>query len=142
MTIKNHTNIGFLALTALCGALTGCVDGPHNTGSHAHHRSGTPGGGVVAQDDYVYYPSQQVYYSSNRQQYIYQEHNRWVTRSSPPRVSAKVLHTSPSVKMDFHDSPQAHHASVVKQYPKQWSPSGKTANNAQKIPDNSQPNAR
>ena len=27
---------------------------------------------------------------------------------------------SPSVKMDFHDSPANHHAAVVKQYPKNW----------------------
>jgi hypothetical protein len=33
-----------------------------------------------------------------------------------------VLLASPSVKMDFHDSPAQHHAAVVKQYPKNWSP--------------------
>jgi hypothetical protein len=26
--------------------------------------------------------------------------------------------------MDFHDSPAQHHAAVVKQYPKNWKPSG------------------
>jgi hypothetical protein len=26
--------------------------------------------------------------------------------------------------MDFHDSPANHHAAVVKQYPKNWAPSG------------------
>jgi hypothetical protein len=31
---------------------------------------------------------------------------------------------SPSVKMNFHDSPANHHAQVVKQYPKNWKPSG------------------
>jgi hypothetical protein len=34
-----------------------------------------------------------------------------------------VLLASPSVKMDFHDSPAQHHAAVVKQYPKNWKPS-------------------
>jgi len=131
MKIKNHTNIGLLSLTALCGVLTGCVgyqDGTHKSGSYAHHRSGYNGGSVVMQDDYVYYPRQQVYYSSNHQQYTYQENSTWVTRSSPPRGSTKVLHASPAVRMDFHDSPRTHHASVVRQYPKQWTPSGMTTN--------------
>jgi hypothetical protein len=35
-----------------------------------------------------------------------------------------VLLASPSVRMDFHDSPAQHHATVVKQYPKKWSSPG------------------
>lgn len=127
--MKKHTNIGFLSLAALCAALTGCVgyvDGPRQDGYYAQPRAGYMSGGVVMQDDYVYYPSQQVYYSSNRRQYTYQDGSSWVTRSSPPRVSANVLLASPSVNLDFHDSPQTHHASVVQQYPRQWSPVGKT----------------
>jgi hypothetical protein len=34
-----------------------------------------------------------------------------------------MLLASPSVRMDFHDSPAQHHATVVKQYPKNWKPS-------------------
>ena len=35
-------------------------------------------------------------------------------------VTVNVLRASPSVKMDFHDSPANHHAAVAKQYPKNW----------------------
>ena len=35
-----------------------------------------------------------------------------------------MLMAAPSVRMDFHDSPANHHAEVVKQYPRNWSPAG------------------
>ena len=69
-------------------------------------------------------PNYQVYYSSSRHQYAYLEGNAWVARPAPRGVSVNVLMASPSVKMDFHDSPANHHAAVVKQYPKNWTPSG------------------
>jgi hypothetical protein len=140
MIMNNHSNIRFLSVTALCGMLTGCVgyvDGPPYAGSYSQPRTGYYGGGAYMQDDYVYYPSQQVYYSSNRRQYTYQDGSSWVTRSSPPRVYASALHTSPSVKLDFHDSPQSHHANVVRQYPQQWTPSGSNSKNKQKNHGNS-----
>jgi hypothetical protein len=34
--------------------------------------------------------------------------------------------------MDFHDSPAQHHAAVVKQYPKNWKPSGSNQGQNQK----------
>jgi len=79
---------------------------------------------VVVQDDYVYYPSYGVYYSQSRGQYAYQENGAWVNTSAPRGVSVDVLLASPSVKMNFHDSPANHHAAVVRQYPKNWKPSG------------------
>jgi hypothetical protein len=116
-----HTNKIQLVLCAvLLGTLTGCVgyvDGP-SAGYNAQP------GVVVAQDDYVYYPQYECYYSVSRHQYAYREGNNWVARSTPHGVSANVLMASPSVKMDFHDSPSQHHAAVVKQYPKNWKPSG------------------
>jgi len=72
---------------------------------------------VVVQDDYVYYPDYEIYYSSSRHQYAYLEGGAWVSRPAPRGVSVDVLLRSPSVKMDFHDSPANHHAEVVKQYP-------------------------
>jgi hypothetical protein len=80
--------------------------------------------GVAVQDDYIYYPNYQVYYSSSRHQYAYQDGRAWVSRPAPRGVSVDVLMASPSVRMDFHDSPANHHAAVVRQYPKNWSPSG------------------
>jgi len=84
----------------------------------------------MVQDNYVYYPSYQVYYSSNRRQYVYMEGSSWVTRPAPRGVSVDVLLSSPSVRLDFHDSPAQHHATVVRQYPKNWAPTG--ANHGQK----------
>jgi hypothetical protein len=83
----------------------------------------------MVQDDYVYYPGYQVYYSGRTHQYIYQDGRSWVTRNGPPRVSVDVLFASPSVRLDFHDSPSIHHAAVVRQYPKHWSPAGSNHGN-------------
>ena len=115
---------------ALLGSLTGCVgyvDGPR-AGYYAE-----PAGVVVEQDDYVYYPSYECYYSVSRHQYAYREGNAWVSRPAPRGVSANVLQASPSVKMNFHDSPAQHHAEVVKQYPKNWKPA--SANQGQNRKD-------
>lgn len=79
---------------------------------------------VVMQDDYVYYPDYEVYYSSNRHQYVYRDGSVWVTRPTPPRVSVGVLFASPSVRMDFHDSPERHHESVIHNYPRGWKAPG------------------
>jgi hypothetical protein len=70
----------------------------------------------------VYYPGYQVYYSGNTRRYVYLEGRSWVSRRAPPRVLADVLLASPSVWLDFHDSPALHHAAVVRQYPKNWTP--------------------
>jgi hypothetical protein len=115
--------IGLVLCTALLGAVAGCigyVDGPRQGSAHVEV-------GVV--DDYVYYPGYQVYYSSTRHQYVYQDGRSWVSRPAPPRVSAQVLVGAPSVRLDFHDSPAAHHAAVVRQYPKNWAPPGSSHGN-------------
>ena len=112
-------NVGLVLCVALLGALTGCVgyvDGPR-AGVEVEPYA------FAVQDDYVYYPNYECYYSVSRNQYAYREGNAWVARPAPPGVSADVLRASPSVKMDFHDSPAQHHATVVKQYPKNWKPS-------------------
>jgi len=129
MTKTKNSGIAFVLGAALLGALTGCVshtDGPHH---HARTYSTPPPVYVesraeVLRDDYVYYPGYQVYYSSNRRQYIYRDGRSWVSRPAPPRVSVEVLFASPSVRLDFHDSPSLHHATVVRQYPKHWAPPG------------------
>jgi len=104
---------------ALLGTLTGCVgyvDGPR-AGVYVEPPL------VVVQDDYVYYPDYECYYSVSRHQYAYREGNAWVSRPAPRGVSVNVLMASPSVRMDFHDSPAQHHAAVARQYPKNWRPS-------------------
>ena len=116
--------IGFVLCTALLGALTGCI-GYVDRPAHGEVYMQPP----AVQDDYVYYPGYQVYYSSNRRQYIYLEGRSWVSRPAPPRVSVDVLFASPSVRLDFHDSPSIHHATVVRQYPKNWTPPGSNHGN-------------
>ncbi|MGD0745280.1 MAG: hypothetical protein ABSA45_09010 [Verrucomicrobiota bacterium] len=111
---------GFVLGAVLLVTLTGCVgyvDGP---------RAGVYVAPPVVeiQDDYVYYPNYEVYYSSSRRQYAYREGSAWVARPAPRGVSVNVLLASPSVKMDFHDSPANHHAAVVQKYPKNWTPPG------------------
>lgn len=80
---------------------------------------------VYVQDDYVYYPQYEVYYSNSRHQYGYRDGNAWAWRPAPSHVSLNVLVASPSVRMDFHDSPEQHHAAVVRSYPRNWKQSDK-----------------
>lgn len=77
------------------------------------------------EDAYVYYPAYQIYYNTLRRDYVYLDHGKWVSRSTlPRRMKGKTLTSSPSVKLDFRDSPSIHHADVTEQYPKDWVPSG------------------
>ena len=78
---------------------------------------------VVVQDDYVYYPNYGIYYNSHRHQYAYLENGAWVMQAAPQGVSVDVLLASPSVRMDFHDSPEKHHAEMLQKYPRNWKPS-------------------
>ncbi len=75
---------------------------------------------VMVTDDYVYYPQYEVYYSAHRHQYGYRDSNGWSWRAGPPNVSATVLFASPSVQMEFHDSPERHHGDVIRNYPRNW----------------------
>jgi hypothetical protein len=125
MKNKKHffkTNkIGFVLGAVLLAALTegvSCADG-QNVGITV-----TPpvvvAPAVVIQDDYVYYPNYAIYYNSHRHQYAYLENGAWVLQPAPQGVSVEVLLASPSVRMDFHDSPANHHAEMLRKYPKNW----------------------
>src|SRR5271170_4150653 len=97
--------VGFVLGAVLLGTLTGCVgyvDGPR---AGVYVAPPVVETGVVVEDDYVYYPNYGVYYSSSRHQYAYLEGGAWVSRPAPRGVSVDVLLASPSVRMDFHDSP-------------------------------------
>ena len=115
---------GFVLGAALLTALTGCVgyvDGPR---AGVYVAPPVVETGVVVEDDYVYYPSYDVYYNSSRHQNAYLEGGAWVSRPAPRGISVDVLLASPSVRMNFHDSPANHHAEIVRQYPRNWKPSG------------------
>jgi hypothetical protein len=103
---------------ALMLTFTGCVQ--HGDAPQPEVTAASPA--VVTQDDYTYYPNYGIYYSGSRRQYAYQESGAWVSQPAPHGVSVEALRASPSVKMDFHDSPANHHAAVVQKYPKNWKP--------------------
>ncbi len=120
---------GFVLCAALAGAVTGCVgyvDGPRGGGAYIEAPSAYVENEVAVQPDYVYYPGYEVYYSGNTRQYVYRDGRSWVSRGAPPRVSADVLFASPSVRLDFHDHPSNHHATVARQYPRNWAPQGQS----------------
>jgi len=103
---------------------------PANVGPSAQVTVASPV--FAAQDDYVYYPGYNMYYSSRRHQYAYLEGRDWVSRPDPRGVSVDALRTSPSVRMEFHDSPANHHAEMVKKYPKTWTQERKELRNGEK----------
>ena len=78
----------------------------------------------IEQDDYVYYPQYGMYYGSRSHRYYRYEGGSWVAAPSPRGVAVNVLVSSPSVNVEFHDSPSAHHNQVIKTYPRNWQPSG------------------
>ena len=116
-----HIGLGLCAV--FLGSLTGCVgyvDGPRYRGEYVQPAPVY----VEAPPEYVYYPGYEVYYSTRTRQYVYPEGRAWVARPAPPHISVEVLGAAPSVRLDFHDHPSTHHATVVQQYPKQWAPPG------------------
>ncbi len=115
--------IALLAGTAiLAAALSGCVAEPPRRPAAYQGRPGQlPVQAAMSfQDDYDYYPGYETYYSRNRREYVYREGNAWVRRSEPRGVSAAVLVASPVVRVDFRDSPERHHDTVVRSYPRNW----------------------
>ena len=117
--------VGLVLTATFLVTLTGCVgyvDGPR-AGVYVEPAVQVDAG-FVGQDDYVYYPGYQMYYGSRSHRWYDREGSSWVAHPAPRGVSVDVLHSSPSVKMNFHDSPANHHAAVVQQYPKNWAPSG------------------
>jgi hypothetical protein len=123
---KNHSlaasATGLIAFISLAAALTGCAPSAPSTTTvtQVTPPASAPSPTVVAVDDYDYYPGYEVYYSRTRHDYMYRDGNSWVRRSQPQGISAEVLFALPSVRMDFHDSPERHHETVVHNYPRDW----------------------
>ncbi len=115
---------GIVLGTVLMLTLSGCVG--YVSGPRVRVYAPPPPVGITfaVQDDYVYYPGYDVYYSSNLHQYAYMDGGVWVSRPQPRGVSVDILLASPSVRMDFHDSPALHHAAIARQYPRNWKPAG------------------
>ena len=125
----NTGRVGFVLGAVLLGTLTGCVayvDRPPSGSVYVESPSGETV--FVVQDDYVYYPNYECYYSVSRHQYAYREGSRWVSRPAPRGISVNVLLASPSVRMNFHDSPANHHTEIVRQYPRNEPPRSQKEN--------------
>ena len=112
--------------------LSGCeTDSPRSHRGYASHSSVQIQGSVVIMDDYDYYPAYETYYSRNRREYVYLDGGTWVRRSQPSGVSIDLFLAAPSVRLDFRDSPERHHATVVRTYPKTWQRSDANRNDRQ-----------
>ena len=114
---------GLLVVSSFLAVLTGCAPSAPSTTTTTQvttPAAPAPSPAVVAEDDYDYYPGNEVYYSRTRHDYMYRDGNSWVRRPQPRGISAEVLFALPSVRMDFHDSPERHHDAVVRSYPRDW----------------------
>jgi len=113
---------GLIIAAALFATLVGYAAEPPIQRNEERDRPATQiQAGVVIQDDYDYYPGYETYYSRNRHEYVYRDGDTWVRRSEPRGVTAEALFAAPSVRLDFHDSPEQHHNDVIRNYPKSWS---------------------
>jgi len=145
MNGTERSKIGFALCAGLFGVLAGCV--VHEERPRPARRDAPPPpvyveSPILARDDYLYYPAYEVYYSPNRRQYIYRNGRSWVSRPAPPRVSTDLFFASPSVRLDFHDSPAIHHATIVRKYPKDWAPPGRKPNHGEGNRDDGKGNDR
>jgi hypothetical protein len=125
--IITKTN-GFVLGVALMVALTRCAGNANGQVTAASGGINVTSPVVVPppllQDDCVYYPNYSIYYNSSLHQYVYLQDGAWVSTSAPRGVPVAVLLASPSVSMDFHDSPEKHHAEMEHKCPKNWAPAG------------------
>ena len=112
-----------IAGATLLVAFAGCASEPQIYRTSGPVRAPMPPPTVVVyQDDYDYYPGYEVYYSRNRREYVYRDGRNWVRSPRPRGVSLEVLMASPSVRVDFRDSPERHHERIVRSYPRNWAP--------------------
>jgi hypothetical protein len=114
-------NISIIVGAALMAAFAGClVEQPGQPSGYRGRPAVQVQATVAFQDDYDYYPGYETYYSRNRHEFVYRDGNAWVRRPEPTGVTSSVLFAAPTVRLDFHDSPEQHHSAVVQQYPKNW----------------------
>ncbi len=125
MTKTNFLTVsatGLIVCISLVAALTGCAPTAPSTTTvtQVTPAAPPPSPAVVVEDDYDYYPGNEVYYSRNRHEYVYREGNSWVRRSQPRGITVDLLLAMPSVRANFHDSPERHHDDMVRNYPRNW----------------------
>jgi len=82
-------------------------------------------GPVIVENDLIYYPDYEVYYDPFARVYWHAERGVWVSGPAPVGVSVEVLRGAPFVHTGFHESPELHHAEIVRRYPHGWRPDGR-----------------
>src|ERR1035437_6332134 len=97
--------IGLSFSAALLVTLTGCVAYVDRPPQGSLYGAPAMESTFVEVAAYVYYPSYQIYNSSSGHQYAYRDGRNWVSPPTTRGVSLNVLQASPSVRMNFHDSP-------------------------------------
>lgn len=110
-----------LGLTASLLLWTGCASFPQ-VGTGAHHP--TPAQVQTAmkwEDHYLYFPGYEIYYNRTQGTYVYLTVDGWTERfAPPPEVDTPSLLASPFVEAPFSDRPAAHHARMMREYPRDW----------------------
>ncbi len=120
-TFSVHGSATLLVGATLVACLSGCVgDMPHRGAWGSAPKFVVAPAVAVSSDEYVYYPRYAIYFNRTRQQFVSVDAEGWISRSTPVGVAVEVLLDSPSVPMNFNDAPAAHHASVIRQYPRNW----------------------
>jgi len=132
-TMPKHSFLpaGVIAGTCLLTALTGCTTAGSGPSSHLPARPAVSAS-LMIDDDYDYYPRYEIYYSRSRHEYVYRDANAWVRRSDLRGITLAMLDSGPMVRMDFHDSPEFHHGSIVQSFPRNWEQSGPKRDNPPK----------
>ena len=127
---------GLIAGSVLLAALTGCVTAGSGPGSrYPAHPAVAVQASLVLADDYDYYPRYEIYYSRRRNEYVYRDANAWVRRSDLRGITLAMLDSGPVVRMDFHDSPEFHHGSIVQSFPRNWEQPGQKRDDKNHRPD-------
>lgn len=114
---------GLLAGTVLLTALAGCMTAGSGRSARYPTRPAVQAT-LMVEDDYDYYPRYEIYYSRRRNEYVYRDANAWVRRSDLQGITLAMLESGPVVRMDFHDSPEFHHGSIVQSFPRNWEQPG------------------
>ena len=122
---KRISRTANLTVLVVCSAIFASMTGCTSSGSNPRQvqpatQSVQAQATAEIRDDYDYFPGHEIYYSRNRKEYVYLDGYAWVRRLEPRGVSVAVLLGSPSVRLDFHDSPSNHHRAVVQTYPRDW----------------------
>jgi hypothetical protein len=123
--IFRNRRIQCALLGAILGTLTACVVQPVDSSGYVAPAPVQVETTVGVEGGLVYYPNYEVYYDPSARAYWYNRGGNWVNGSAPAGISVDVLVHSPSVRMNFRDSPANHHGEVIRQYPRDWQPPGR-----------------